>query len=168
MSSSRRIGVASLFALAIACLGAASAGADVSEAVQKKLKGKLFVASEPFVLDGDDDKEVVKNLQKHARAELKHDKSQGIATWHLAFVAFLSKKPGVSEVSVDFYTDDGKATYAANKRLAGVSPSIPLLASEFQITEDDGLTPGASYVVKLTARVKGKDVVLASTKLKMR
>jgi hypothetical protein len=159
--------LAALMVTALVLVAAGPAAADVSEAVQKKLKGKMYLAAEPISLDGDGDAEVVKNLEKHARPTIKHHaESDGVASWRIAFVAFMNKKPGVSQVSLDFYTDDAKKAYVANKRLTGISPDIALLASEIDISEDDGLTRGRSYVVKLTATVKGKDVVLSTASLK--
>ena len=160
-----RFGLAALIALVIGFAGIGRADADVSPAIQKKLKGKMFLSDDAFRLDGEDDAEVVKNIQKNAKAALKHTSEGDIATWHIAFVAFLGKKPGVTQVSVDFY--DGKNTYVANKRLSGVAADISVLASEFDISEDDGLTRGKPYAVKLTGSVKGKDVVFATAKIKL-
>lgn len=163
----KTLAITSLLAAAIVALMAGPASADVSQTLQKKLKGKMYIATEPFALEGEDDAEVLKNLEKQARAVVSHaDEADGVATWRLSFVAFLSKKPGVTELSVDFYTDDGKKTYVANKRLSGISPDLPLLASDFEITEDEGLTRGKPYVVNLTATVRGKPVVLATTRLR--
>jgi hypothetical protein len=160
-----RFGRTLVVALALGLVTIGSAAAEPSAAVQKKLKGKMYLAEESFVLDGDDDAEVIKNIQKQSKASLAHRAEGENAIWHVAFVAFLGKKPGVTQVSVDFY--DGKNTYVANKRMSGVSADIPVLASEFDISEDDGLTRGKPYTVKLSASVKGKDVVFATAKIKL-
>jgi hypothetical protein len=71
----------------------------------------------------------------------------------------------VPQVSLDFYTDDKKKAFVAQKRLAGIDPALTLLRSQVDLGEDDGLSPDHNYVVKLTAEVKGKEVLLASTRL---
>jgi hypothetical protein len=154
-----------LIALIAGVALATPARADVSESLQKKLKGQLFLSDQAFDVAGDDDAAVVKSLKKQNKASLSHTEVSGTASWHIAFLACMSRKPGVSEVSLDFYTTGKKGEYVANKRLTGISPTLTLLSSEVDLSEDDGLNAGRTYVVKLTAQVKGKDVVLAQTKL---
>jgi hypothetical protein len=151
----------------VAAVAPAIARADVSEAVQKKLKGKLYLSDQPFPLEGGPDADAIHAIEKHARRRLTAAAVEGVATWRIAFVAFLGKKPGVTELSVDFTTDDKDKQFAAQKRLAGVSADVPLLAGEFEITEDDGLARGKAYRVDVVARSKGKDVVLATGKLRL-
>jgi hypothetical protein len=43
-----------------------------------------------------------------------------------------------------------------------------VLTGIIEITEDDGLTKGKRYTLKLVGKVKGKETVLASTTLDMK
>jgi hypothetical protein len=156
-------------AIALLLVMASSARADVSEAVQKKFKGQILVAADPLPDSAEDDATLVRLLNKANITAVTHRKSEGVAVWRFHFMAFMKKKPGVTQIALDFYTDDPgtkKKEFVAQERLTGIDPTLTLLSSEVEISEDDGLTPGRAYLVKLTAEVKGKDVVLATTKLR--
>ena len=88
--------------------------------------------------------------------------------WRFYFMAFMSRKPGATQVALDFYTDDKKKEFVAQERLAGIDPTLTLLESQVELSEDDGLSPDRDYLVKLTTESKGKEIVLATTKLRTR
>lgn len=159
------ISVLCVLALAIA---AGAAGADVPVSVQKQLKGQIFISPEPLPQSADSDAALVKALKKAHKGELRSVKADGVATWRFHVLAFMSKKPGVSQVSLDFYLDDKSKAFVAQERLAGIDKGLTLLVAQVDLSEDDGLAPGKSYLVKLTAEVGGKEVVLATTKLRTR
>lgn len=149
-------------------LAAGASRADVPLAVQKQLKGQIFISTEPLPQSADDDGSLVKALKKANRPEIKHVTGDGVPVWRFHVLAFMSKKPGVSQVALDFYTDDKTKAFVAQERLAGIDKGLTLLVAQVDLSEDDGLAVNKSYIVKLTAEVNGKDVVLATTKLRTR
>lgn len=156
--------------LAVAVLllvGASPARADLSKKVQAALKGQIFFSHDPLPQDAEDDAATVKLIKKSSLSTLSHTMVEGVPAWRFRFMAFMSKTPGVDMVSLDFYTDDKAKLFVANKRLAGIDPKLMMLESEVTISEDDGLSAGKSYVVKLSAQHKGgKEIVLATAKVK--
>jgi hypothetical protein len=64
---------------------------------------------------------------------------------------------------MEFWSPEKKL--AANKRINGIDPKIPALSGDISIDEDEGLTKGKTYVIKL---VTDKDVVVAQTPLVMK
>lgn len=142
------------------------ARADVSEAVQKAFKGQILISAEPLPDGVADEADQIRQLKKAHTGVLARGKGESVPVWRFHFMAFMSKKPGATQVSLDFYTDDKKKQFVAQERLAGIDPKLTLLQGEAELSEDDGLTADRSYVVKLTAEIKGKDVVLATTKLR--
>lgn len=159
--------IAVLCVVALSLAGGASR-ADVPLAVQKQLKGQIFISTEPLPQSADDDGSLVKALKKANRPDIKHVTSDGVPVWRFHVLAFMSKKPGVSQVALDFYTDDKTKAFVAQERLAGIDKGLTLLVAQVDLSEDDGLAVNKSYIVKLTAEVNGKDVVLATTKLRTR
>lgn len=160
--------VVSILCVVAFSLSARPGRADVPLGVQKQLKGQIFISTEPLPQSGDSDAALVKALKKANRPELKHINADGVAVWRFHVLAFMNKKPGVSQVALDFYTDDKTKAFVAQERLAGIDKSLTLLVAQVDISEDDGLSPNKSYIVKLTAEVGGKEVVLATTKLRTR
>jgi hypothetical protein len=161
--------VATGMAAAVALAGAGGADAGLSKKVQKKFKGKILITDKTLDLDADDhdDKQTIKYCEKSVLKEVKSfENADGVAAWSFHYTAFLKRKPNARMVSFDFYTDDGEKRYVANKRMAGVDPGVTTLQGQFKLTEDDGLNKNRSYILKLTAEVKGKEVVLATTRVK--
>lgn len=145
-----------------------AADADVSKGVQAKLKGQIIISARALPEQSADDAATVAALKKAAVTTLKHIQVEGVPTWRFNFIAFMSKRPGVTQVSLDFYVDDKSKAFVAQKRLAGIDKNLTLLESQVDLSEDDGLNAGRSYIVKLAAEIRGKDVVLATTKLTTR
>lgn len=163
----RPAAISTLCVLAL-CLVAGPGRADVPLAVQKQLKGQIFISPDPLPQSADSDAALVKALKKANRPEIKHTSADGTPIWRFHVLAFMSKKPGVSQVSLDFYLDDKTRAFVAQERLAGIDKDLSLLVAQVDLSEDDGLSPNKSYVVKLSAEVHGKEVVLATTKLRTR
>jgi hypothetical protein len=158
-----------LFLSAALLLGLATvARADLSKGVQAKLKGKIVISADELPAAAEDDAATLRALKKAAVSQLKHSVDGGVATWRLHFLAFMTKKPGATMVSLDFYLDDKSKAFVAQKRLAGIDPGLTTLQARVDLTEDDGLSPNKNYVVKLAAQVKGREVILATTKLRTR
>jgi hypothetical protein len=161
----KRFPRAALAVLALSLAWSAAARADVSDPVQKKFRGQILVSADPLPESAADDAELVRQLKKAHTGVVTRAGGEAVP-WRFHFMAFMTKKPGVTQVALDFYTDDKKKTFVAQERLTGIDPTLTLLQSEVELSEDDGLAPNKAYVVKLTAEVKGKDVVLATTKLR--
>jgi len=157
---------AALLAIAPLFFLSAAARADVSEAVQKKFKGQILISSGALPDSAADDAELIRQLKKAHSGVISHGKGDSVPVWRFHFMAFMSKKPGVGQIALDFYTDDKKKAFVAQERLTGIDPNLTLLETEVELSEDDGLAADRSYVVKLTAEVKGREVVLATTKLR--
>lgn len=147
---------------------AAASRADVPVSVQKQLKGQMFVSLEPLPQSADSDAALIKALKKANQADLKHITADGVPTWRFHVLAFMKQKPGVSQIALDFYLDDKSHAFVAQERLAGIDKGLTLLDAQVDLSEDDGLAANKSYIVKLTAEVHGKEVVLATTKLRTR
>ena len=151
--------------IALALCWSTAARADVSEAVQKKFKGQILVSAEPLATSAPDDAEHIRQLKKAHTGVIASAKGEGAAVWRFHFMAFMTRKPGATQVALDFYTDDKKKAFVGQKRLAGIDPTLTLLESQAELSDDDGLSADRDYLVKLTAEVKGKEVVLATTRL---
>lgn len=164
----KRLVLSALAVIALALLWRTEARADVSEAVQKKFRGQILVSPHSLPGAAADDAELIRELAKAHSGVIAHRKSdsEGLAVWRFHFMAFMDRKPGVSQLSLDFYTDDKKKEFVAQERLTGIDGQLTLLQSEAELSEDDGLAANRAYVVKLTAEVKGREVVLATTKLR--
>ena len=161
-----RIVSAGAIVLALAALGA-TAHADLSKKVIAEFKGQIVVSQDAIEQSGDD-KATIAAIKKARLKEVKGEPNgEDVVAWKFSYTAFL-KKAGATELTFEFYTDDKDARYAANQRLAGVDPTTPVLTGSIEITEDDGLAKGKAYRLKLSAKVKGKDVVLAETPLLMK
>jgi hypothetical protein len=156
----------SFVVFALLLLASPAARADVSEAVQKKFKGQILVSAEPFPSSAADDAETIRQLKKAHTGLVARSKGESVPVWRFRFMAFMDRKPGATQVSLDFYTEDKKKAFVAQKRLAGIDPALTLLEAQVELSEDDGLAADRSYAVKLTCEVKGKEIVLATTKLR--
>ena len=157
----------SILALTMLTLFAGSAQASITKRVHKAFRGKLLVSEQAVVTQDEDPKATIKALKSASKKQLKHIMEDGVATWPMHFIAFMKRAPGATQISLDFYTNDREKRYVASKRFSGIDPTIKLLQSRIEITEDDGVKRGVSYILKLTAQVKGKEIVLAKTELKL-
>lgn len=161
---SRRLFVMLPFALLCAIgLSARPADADLSKKVIAAFKGKLLVTSGPLESVGDD-KATIAHFKKQALTEVKSTVgADDVPTWFFVYTAFLNRT-GATSMKLEFY--DGK-NYSADKQLTGVDPKMTVLTGEIEITEDDNITKGKTYTLKLTGNVKGKEVVFATGQVKM-
>jgi hypothetical protein len=138
---------------------------EIPRAVQQEFRGQLLVTQGELPTDVGDAKATIAAYKKAIQSTVTHSPAGGVPTWTFHYTAFMNRAPGVTELSIDFFTDDKSRLYVANRRLMGIDPKLPILRGRLSITEDDGLLPGRDYVVQLTGRVRGKDVVFAQTKL---
>jgi hypothetical protein len=143
---------------------AAVNAAGLSVKVRKAFKGQIVITAQALGMPYPSDKQTISKWKKRRLKEVTHTMVDGVPTWRWYYSAFLKKKPRTNMLSFDFYTADKKADYKANKKI-GVDPNVTILQGVMSISEDDNLSKGKTYVVKLTGEVRGREVVFARTKI---
>jgi len=142
---------------------APDAHADLSAKVIKAFKGQIII-TESAVEAAGSDKDTVAAYKAARKTSIKGTpNAEDVQSWSFHYTAFLKKK-GFSSLSIEFYSD-GK--FVADRRLAGVDPTLSVIEGDVSITEDDGPARGKKYALKLVGESKGKDVVLATAALTM-
>jgi hypothetical protein len=149
--------------LVVAASGWRVASADVSRNVMAAFKGELVITKGELP-DGKTEKDTIAKIKSERLKELTGEERSDVVYWHFHYTAFLSK-PGSSLLKMEFYTNDKDKKFVADKRIDGVDPKTPALSGEISIDEDEGLSKGKPYIIKL---VTDKDVVVASTPLVMK
>ena len=159
--------LAPLLGVAVAFLFAQPlARADLSKGVQKKLSGQILITAAPLPAGGESDAETLKQFRSLNLKSVAHQKgAEGVPVWNFSYTAFLKRAPKSSELSIDFFTTDKEKLYVASKRLMGVDPKLRVLSGSLSISEDDNLSKGRTYDVKITVQVGKKHVDLATTRL---
>ncbi len=161
MSSRRLMSAAVLVAAAAAWGGVATA--DVSKAVITAFRGEIVITKGDLP-EGKTEKDTVTRIKTERLKELTGEDRDDVVYWHFHYTAFLTK-PGSPQLKMEFYTNDKDKKFVADNRLDGVDPKTTVLSGDISINEDEGLSKGKSYVIKL---VNDKDVVVASTQLVMK
>ncbi|HUQ01576.1 MAG TPA: hypothetical protein VM261_03735 [Kofleriaceae bacterium] len=148
--------IASMFAWVLL---ARPAEADLSKKVIAAFKGKILVTSGAIGM-GPNDKDTIAHFKKAALTRVAGEQNgNDVQEWTFNYTAFLKNAAGVKSLKLEFYRGD---TYAADQTLTEVDPKLTVVEGDVTINEDDGLTKGKTYTLKLVGTVKGKDVVLAS------
>ena len=161
MSSRRLFSTAVVLAAAVGWGGIAAA--DVSRAVIAAFKGELVITKGELP-EGKNDKETIAKIKGERLKELTGEAKNDVTGWYFHYTAFLSKT-GATQLKMEFYTNDKDKKFVADKRIDGVDPKTPALSGDITIDEDEGLSKGRPYLIKL---VTNKDVVVASTPLVMK
>lgn len=161
MSSCRLMSAAVLVAAATAWSGIASA--DLSKPVTAAFRGELVITKGDLP-EGKTDKETITKIKSERIKDLTGEARDDVVYWHFHYTAFLTKA-GSSLLKMEFYTNDKDKKFVADNRLDGVDPKTTVLSGDISINEDEGLSKGKSYTIKL---VNDKDVVVASTSLVMK
>ena len=147
-------------ALAVALV--APAHADVSKKVIAACKGKMIISTAP--IDGGDEKGTIAACKKKGGLKLQGSQNgNDVQEWTFTYTAFLSKTGG-SSLKLEFYDGD---KYAADQTLTGVDPKGQVIEGDITINEDDGLSKGHKYTIKMVGILKGKEVTVASTQITM-
>ena len=149
---------AAVIAAALVVGGVASA--DMSRPVISAFKGQLIV-SKAELPEGKNDKDTIAKIKAAKIAALTGEAQEDVTYWNFHYTAFLSKT-GASKLKMEFY--NGKQL-AADKTLDGIDPKSAVLSGDISINEDEGLSKGKTYTVKL---VTDKDTTVASTTLTMK
>jgi len=159
--SSRRVMSAVVVAAAVGWGGIVSA--EMSPSVTSAFKGELVITKGELP-EGKNDKDTIAKIKSERLKELTGDAKDDVVYWHFHYTAFLSKT-GASQLKMEFYTNDKDKKFVADNRLDGVDPKSMVLSGDISINEDEGLSKGKPYLIKL---VTDKDVVVASTPLVMK
>ena len=157
----RLMSTAALVAFAVGWSGIASA--DLSKNVITAFKGELVITKGELP-EGKNDKETIAKIKGERLKELTGEAKNDVTGWYFHYTAFLSKT-GATQLKMEFYTNDKDKKFVADKRIDGVDPKTPALSGDITIDEDEGLSKGRPYLIKL---VTNKDVVVASTPLVMK
>jgi hypothetical protein len=159
--SSRWISTAVLVVAAAGWGGVASA--DLSRSVMTAFKGELVITKGELP-EGKSDKETIAKIKGERLKEITGEAKNDVTGWYFHYTAFLSKT-GATQLKMEFYTNDKDKKFVADKRIDGVDPKTPVLSGEISIDEDEGLSKGRPYIIKL---VTDKDIVVSSTPLVMK
>ena len=148
-------------AVAVAAVGVSGvASADVSRNVISAFKGELVITKGELP-EGKTEKDTIAKIKTERLKELTGEARDDVTCWHFHYTAFLTKT-GATQLKMEFYSDK---KLAANKRINGINPKDPVLSSDISFDEDEGLTKGKAYILKL---VNEKDVAVAQTPLVMK
>lgn len=133
--------------VAVALLAGGVASADMSKSVIAAFRGQIIVTKAELP-EGKGDKDTIAKIKSAKLTELEGKSNGDVKVWTFNYAAFLTKT-GASAMKLEFWKD-GKQ-YAADKNLSGVDPKSGVLTGEITIDEDENITPGASYTLKLVA-----------------
>ncbi|MEO8703737.1 MAG: hypothetical protein ABI867_27045 [Kofleriaceae bacterium] len=133
----------------------------MSRGVIGAFKGQLVI-SKAELSDGKNDKETIAKIKSEKLTEIAGETNDDVTYWNFHYTAFLNRT-GFSKLRMEFYRD-GKQ-YAADKQLDGIDPKSTVLTGQISINEDEGLSKGKTYVIKLAT---DKDVVVATATLTMK
>jgi hypothetical protein len=156
MTTARKI-ISIAVVLAALVIGG-TANAEMSRGVIAAFKGQLVI-SKTDLPEGKNDKDTISKIKAAKVTELTGEAQEDVTYWNFHYTAFLSKA-GSTTLKLEFYKD-GKQ-FVADKTLDGVDPKSSVLSGEISINEDEGLTKGKAYVVKLVA---GKNTVATANLL---
>lgn len=131
---------------AAAVLAGGIASADMSKAVIGAFRGQLVITKDELP-EGKNDKDTIAKIKAAKLTEVTGQPTgEDVTAWHFHYTAFLSKT-GAKFLKMEFYRD-GKQ-YSADKRLDGIDPKTPVLIGDISIDENEGLSKGKSYLIKL-------------------
>jgi len=161
--SSRRLMSAAVVVAVVIAAGSGAASAEMSKAVIAAFKGDLVI-TKGEIPEGKTEKDTIAKIKSERIKELVGEAKDDVVYWHFHYTAFLTKG-GANQLKMEFYTNDKANKFVADNRLEGVDPKSLVLSGDISINEDEGLTKGKTYLIKL---VTDKDVVVASTPLVMK
>jgi hypothetical protein len=157
MNYAARAKAVALAALAILALGSVAVAAGVG-----KVKGQILVSDQPFPTL-DDENTIADVVKKWGKGSI--EKSKDTDSWAFRMMSFPDKKPGTSTLSLLFYdVSDGKKQYLTSKDIS-CDAGATILASEVEVTEEDGIKPGMKVEMALARIVGDRQTDLAKTKL---
>lgn len=146
--------------VAVAVLASGVASAEISKNVIAAFRGQIVVTKGELP-EGKNEKDTIAKIKAAKLTELQGQTNGDVKMWTFSYAAFLNKT-GSSSLKLEFWRE-GKQ-YAADKNLSGADPKSGVLTGEISIDEDENISPGKSYVLKLVAG----STVLATTTLVMK
>lgn len=149
--------LATLLVSSLALVGIAHA--DLSRGVISAYRGQIVITKEDLP-EGKNDKDTISKINAARVKSLDGKVNDEVSTWSFHYTAFL-KSTGSANMKLEFYTKD-KNQLSANQSLSGVDPKNAVISGDISISEDEGLTKGKTYVVKLESE---KGAVVAETEL---
>ena len=138
--------------------------AEMSRGVIAAFRGELVITKGELP-EGKTEKDTIAKIKSERVKELTGEAKDDVVYWHFHYTAFLAKPAGGSSLKLEFYINDKDKKFVADNRLDGIDPKSTVLGGDISINEDEGLSKGKSYLIKL---VTDKDVVVASTPLVMK
>jgi hypothetical protein len=147
--------------LAAAVGWGAVASANLSQPVISAFRGDLVITKGDLP-EGKSERETIAKIRSERIKELTGELREDVVYWHFHYTAFLAKV-GASRLKMEFYTSDKKL--AADNRLDGVDPKSAVLSGDISINEDEGLSKGKTYMIRL---VTDKNALVAVTMLTMK
>jgi hypothetical protein len=161
MSSRRLMSAAVVVVAAVGSAGIATA--DMSRNVIAAFRGELVITKGDLP-EGKNEKDTIAKIKTERLKELTGEARDDVMYWRFHYTAFLTKI-GATRLKMEFYINDKDKKFVADNRLDGVDPKTPVLSGDISINEDEGLSKGKPYIIKL---VTENDVVVASTALVMK
>jgi hypothetical protein len=161
--NARRAARTALAALALTaglCAGGLALAAGAA-----KLKGQILVSDQP-IPTLEDEKTVAEVVKKWSKGSIEKDK--GTDTWTFRMMSFPDKKPGTTTLSLVFYDiSGGKKQFITSKDIS-CDAAATILASEVEVSEEDGIKPGMKVELALARIVGDRQTDLARAKLTFR
>lgn len=156
---SRNLMSAAVIALAVIVAGG-TASADMSKTVINAFRGQLVISAQELP-EGKNDKETIAKIKAAKLSALTGEAQEDVQYWNFHYTAFLSRT-GNTKLKMEFYS--GKQL-AADKTLDGIDPKSAVLTGQISINEDEGLTKGKTYTIKL---VTASDAAVSTATLTMK
>jgi uncharacterized protein YccT (UPF0319 family) len=151
----------SVAVIALAVIAAhGTASANLSRGVINAFRGQLIISAQELP-EGKNDKETIAKIKAAKLSALTGEAQEDVTYWNFHYAAFLSKT-GNTKLKMEFY--NGKQL-AADKTLDSIDPKSGLLLGNISINEDEGLSKGKTYTIKL---VTTNDATVASATLTMK
>jgi hypothetical protein len=134
----------------------APAHADVSKKVIAACKGRMLIGGGPLATD---EKGTIADCKKKATISVQGAQNgNDVQEWTFSYTAFLGKT-GATTLKLEFHDGD---KYSADSTLTGIDPKDPVLEGDITIDEDEGLTKGKTYTLKLVGRIKGRETTVST------
>jgi len=127
-----------------------------------RLRGQILVSDEPLPELTDEAKmaDVLKSWQKPVL-----EKGKEASGWSFHMVSFPTHKPGVSQVSLLFYDVSGAKRAYLTRRDITCDPAATILASDVDVSTEDGIKPGMKIELALAKFTGGRETDLAKGRL---
>jgi hypothetical protein len=146
----------------VGIVAAMAAGTVAAAKAGGGFKGQILVSDQP-VPELDDETKMNDVLKKWSRPVI--EKAKDAESWSFHMMSFPDKKPGTNTLTLLFYdVSSGKKSYLTSKDIS-CDAAATILASEVEVSVEDGVKPGMKVELALARIVGDKQTDLARTKL---